>query len=67
MALYKTPVFAASQLATRYAERTAGYPAGAPVLEQFSPACYEILRGVAVNTDITQTNVTSSSLPIYIQ
>jgi hypothetical protein len=33
------------QPANRYAERTARYPAGAPGLEQFSPACYEIVRG----------------------
>jgi hypothetical protein len=33
------------QPASRYAERSARHPAGAPGSEQFSPACHEIVRG----------------------
>jgi hypothetical protein len=44
-ALLGATVFAASQPANHCAERNAWYQAGAPSLEQFSPACYEIVRG----------------------
>jgi hypothetical protein len=45
MALFRTPVSAASQPANRYAERTARHPVGAPGSEQFSPACHKIVCG----------------------
>jgi hypothetical protein len=54
MALYRTPVFAASQPANRYAERTAWYPAGAPGFEQFRRPATKLYVFVAVNTDIPQ-------------
>jgi hypothetical protein len=42
---FRAPVSAASQPANRYAERNARYTAGTPGLEQFSPACHEIVCG----------------------
>jgi hypothetical protein len=44
-ALFRATVSADSQPATHYAERTTRYPAGVPGSEQFSPACYKIVRG----------------------
>jgi hypothetical protein len=62
MALYRAPVFAASQPASRYAERSAPYPAGAPGLEQdgpfqgssFSRPVTKVYVVVAVKNDIPQ-------------
>jgi hypothetical protein len=44
-ALFRATVSADSQPDTRYAERTARYPAGAPGSEHFSAVCYKIVRG----------------------
>jgi hypothetical protein len=60
MALYRTPVFAASQPASCYAERSARYPAGTPGLEQdglfqgssFRRPVTKVYVVVAVNIDI---------------
>jgi hypothetical protein len=49
--------------ANHYAECSTRYPAGAPSLEQFLPACYEIVRGCRCEYR-QPTHVTSKCGPL---